>query len=140
MSEPTRVVHCKRALFDIYIGRAVGDLECSKWHNPYRVAHHATREQAITRYEDWISTQPELLAALPELKGKVLGCWCHPLRCHGDVLALLADDYKPGDQVLVPLWAAEPRTGEIISIRGGYAVVHFKRNTSRLKAYEMRHA
>ena len=30
-----------------------------------------------------------LLAALPELQGKVLGCWCAPLPCHGDVLVEL---------------------------------------------------
>jgi hypothetical protein len=27
------------------------------------------------------------MAALPELRGKVLGCWCAPAACHGDVLA-----------------------------------------------------
>jgi hypothetical protein len=27
-----------------------------------------------------------------ELKGKVLGCWCKPDACHGDVLAELADE------------------------------------------------
>ena len=35
--------------------------------------------------------QPALLAALPELRGKRLGCWCAPQACHGDVLAQLAD-------------------------------------------------
>jgi hypothetical protein len=33
------------------------------------------------------------MAALPELKGRVLGCWCAPLACHGDVLAQLANDF-----------------------------------------------
>ena len=28
---------------------------------------------------------------LAELKGKRLGCFCHPQPCHGDVLAELAD-------------------------------------------------
>jgi len=27
-----------------------------------------------------------------ELKGKVLGCWCHPKECHGDVLARIANE------------------------------------------------
>jgi hypothetical protein len=31
------------------------------------------------------------MAALPELRGKRLVCYCHPLPCHGDVLAELAD-------------------------------------------------
>jgi hypothetical protein len=28
---------------------------------------------------------------LHELKDKTLGCWCKPEKCHGDVLAALAD-------------------------------------------------
>jgi hypothetical protein len=32
-----------------------------------------------------------LLERLPELRGKVLGCWCAPLPRHGDLLATLAD-------------------------------------------------
>ena len=38
---------------------------------------------------------PDLLAALPELRGKVLACWCkdqgHEVPCRGDVLAELDD-------------------------------------------------
>jgi hypothetical protein len=46
----------------------------------------------IEKYRVWIQTQPQLMAALGELRGKVLGCWCKPLAaCHGDVLAELAD-------------------------------------------------
>jgi hypothetical protein len=48
-------------------------------------------DAAIAAYADWIQTQPQLLAALPELKGKTLGCWCKPQACHGDILARLAD-------------------------------------------------
>ena len=28
----------------------------------------------------------ELMNQLPELKNKVLGCWCYPEKCHGDIL------------------------------------------------------
>jgi len=31
--------------------------------------------------------KPELLEKLPELKGKVLGCWCAPKEYHGDILS-----------------------------------------------------
>lgn len=61
----------------------------------------ATRAEAITAYERWIQTQPELLAALPELKGKVLGCYCRPLSCHGNILARLADGPEAKQ---LPLW------------------------------------
>jgi len=32
--------------------------------------------------------------ALPELKGKRLGCWCAPLPCHGDILRELCELYR----------------------------------------------
>ena len=45
----------------------------------------------IARYREWIATQSDLLAALPELRGKDLACWCAPDACHGDVLLKLAN-------------------------------------------------
>ena len=51
----------------------------------------ADLDKAIAKYEEWIQTQPHLMAALPELKDKVLGCWCVPFKCHGEVLVRLAN-------------------------------------------------
>jgi len=34
-----------------------------------------------------------LLESLGELKGKVLGCWCHPAPCHGHDLVQLIKEY-----------------------------------------------
>jgi hypothetical protein len=45
----------------------------------------------IAKYRAWIVTQPELMAALPQLRGKDLVCWCAPAACHGDVLLELAN-------------------------------------------------
>lgn len=87
------VVHCKRDRYDVYVGRG------SKWGNPF--SHQtgtrarwkvATRDDAVAAYEQWLRDQPHLLDALDELRGKTLGCWCAPRRCHGDVLAALAND------------------------------------------------
>jgi hypothetical protein len=78
------VVHCKRSRYDVYIGRP------SKWGNDFEVGRDGTRAQVIALYERWLAEQPELLAALGELEGKTLGCWCAPKPCHGDVLARLA--------------------------------------------------
>jgi len=82
---PTRVVHCKRERFDLYIGRP------SRFGNPFVVGRHRTREECLDHYREWLQTQPRLVAELPRLRGKVLGCWCTPWPCHGDVLAELAD-------------------------------------------------
>jgi len=81
----TRVVHCKREAYDIYCGRP------SPFGNPFLIGLDGTREEVIAKYEAWIQTQPDLLGRLPELKGKILGCWCAPKACHCDVLARLAD-------------------------------------------------
>ena len=88
----TKVVHCKKAKYDVYIGRP------SIWGNPFSpLVGTLARFQAesiadaVAKYKEWILTQPDLLAKLPELKDKTLGCWCKPKSCHGDILAELAD-------------------------------------------------
>jgi hypothetical protein len=50
-----------------------------------------SREEAIEAYRAWFVRQPELMAAVGELKGKTLGCWCHPQACHGEFLVELAN-------------------------------------------------
>lgn len=101
-SEPQQmcsVVHCKKSPYDIYIGRP------SKWGNPFTHKQDGktrarfivgSREEAIKAYRTWI-TQGEgkyLLDDLHELEGKVLGCWCKPKSCHGDILCELVSTYK----------------------------------------------
>lgn len=90
----TKVVHCKKEKYDVYIGRP------SKWGNPFTHIKDkktkaeyvvSSREEAIEKYREWI-TEGEgkhLLKDLHELQGKTLGCWCKPKPCHGDVLVEL---------------------------------------------------
>lgn len=74
------VVHCKKDLFDVYIGRP------SKWGNPFVIGRDGTREQVIQKFESYLKDSPHLIKDLSELEGKTLGCYCSPLPCHGDVL------------------------------------------------------
>lgn len=76
----------------VYIGRANRSygLAASIWANPFQM-RGATRDQVIERYREYILQSPDLLARLPELRGKRLGCWCAPLACHGDVLVELVE-------------------------------------------------
>ena len=89
----TSVVHNLHDEFDVYIGRDVPErgIRGSKWGNPFIMLDEsdAERERVIGAYRDWIMTQPELMSSLEELRGKRLGCWCAPRRCHGDVLVEL---------------------------------------------------
>lgn len=89
----SRVVHCKKEAYDIYISRP------SKWGNPF--SHKPgtkakylvdSREAAVEAYRSWILSGDgqHLLEDLHELKGKVLGCWCAPKLCHGHILSELA--------------------------------------------------
>jgi hypothetical protein len=81
----TRIVHCKKEPYDIYIGRPF------KWGNPFQIGKDGNRDEVIEKFRNWIITQPDLLKDLHEIKGKTLGCWCKPNVCHGDILVELIE-------------------------------------------------
>jgi len=85
----TKVVHCKKEKFDIYIGRP------GPWGNPFEIGKDGTREEAIQRYREWILSEPLLMQEIGSLRGKILGCWCSPKLCHGDVLIELVHVQSP---------------------------------------------
>ncbi len=78
-----KVVHCKKEPYDVYIGRP------SKWGNPFEIGVDGTREECIAKYSNWVKKQQ---LPFEELRGKILGCWCAPKACHGDVLIKLANN------------------------------------------------
>ncbi len=86
----TRVVNKRQSRYDVYIGRG------GPWGNPYQIGPDGGRGKVIAKYRVWIMSEDRvaiaLRASLHRLQGKVLGCFCAPLPCHGDVLAELADE------------------------------------------------
>lgn len=98
-------VHCKESQavnkykeknYDVYIGRG------SVWGNPFthrelsktKAEFQTTsREESINKYRDWILNQSQLVARIPELRGKTLACFCKPKSCHGDVLSDMANEF-----------------------------------------------
>jgi hypothetical protein len=81
----------------------------TKWGNPFHLDHVITKEEAealgdpivegevVTRdqcidlYKQYLLHNEELMKALPELDGQILGCWCKNedgtgKRCHGDAI------------------------------------------------------
>lgn len=85
----TRVVNINKEEYDVFIGRG------SKWGNPFTHIKDKitlaetiveTREEAIEKYREYLSNNKELLDSLDELEGKILGCYCKPKSCHGDIL------------------------------------------------------
>lgn len=77
----------------VYVGRP------SKWGNPFSIGKDGTRAEVIAKHAEWILTQPKLMAALHELKGKDLVCWCAPEACHAETMMRLANPGWTRDQL-----------------------------------------
>jgi len=93
----TRVVHCNKEPYDVYIGRP------SEWGNPYThikdkstLAEYVVRnrEEAVRKYKDWLLSQHHLMEKIESLRGKTLGCWCSPKSCHGDIIIEVLNDIQ----------------------------------------------
>ena len=69
----------------------------SIWGNPFVIGRHGTREEVIAKYREYLLKRPELLARLPELRGRDLICFCAPERCHAEVLLELANPQEEDD-------------------------------------------
>ena len=85
-----RVVHVNKESYDVYIGRGRG----SSWGNPYSHKDGTlakfkteTRAEAVSLFEEYLLSNVALMSRLADLEGKVLGCWCKPQACHGDIIA-----------------------------------------------------
>lgn len=52
-----QVVHCRRALYDVYIGRAMSKfgLKRSKWANPFKIDADGSRQEVIAKYRKRIT-------------------------------------------------------------------------------------
>lgn len=74
-----RVVNIRKERCTVYVGRP------SKLGNPFIIGHHGDREKVIRlfrRYARWY-----LMSDIAMLDYEdVLGCYCHPQKCHADVI------------------------------------------------------
>lgn len=79
-----RVVHCKRKEYTHYIGRP------STLGNPFVIGKDGSRGDVVTKFERWARHSSEVMETIERLPpDAVLGCWCAPKRCHGDVIVKL---------------------------------------------------
>ena len=80
----TQVVNVRYAACDVYIGRG------SPFGNPYAIGQDGDREEVIRLYKvDFyfkIKNDAGFRSKVHALRGKRLGCHCHPMPCHGDVI------------------------------------------------------
>lgn len=94
----TRVVNIRKGVYDVYIGRA-GYGEDGYFGNPVKLNCvccvcgdiHTTKSATLVCYEKYfyarIASDTAFLSSVLSLRGKRLGCFCHPSACHGDVIA-----------------------------------------------------
>ena len=75
-----RVVHLRKEPYDVLIDRT------TKWGNPFIIGKDGTRSEVISKFKEWAESDEKFMDSLDELDGKVLGCWCSPEPCHGDVI------------------------------------------------------
>jgi len=58
--------------------------------NRYSVSKYG-RDIALNLYRDDLVRRPDLEQQLEALRGRVLACWCAPLRCHCHIVAAEID-------------------------------------------------
>lgn len=67
-------------------GRFVRIDRNSEWGNPFEIPADGDRDTVCDSFEIFFPRKFSLHNRLDELRGKVLGCWCYPNRCHGNYL------------------------------------------------------
>lgn len=64
----------------------------SDFGNPFEMDKDGDRDKVCDNYEQhYLPFKPSIHKQLMNLKGKALGCWCAPLRCHCDTLKAIID-------------------------------------------------
>jgi hypothetical protein len=64
----------------------------TEWGNPFLLIADGERQTVVENYQWYLERKPSLLAKVNSLQGKVLGCWCYPELCHGEILEDYAND------------------------------------------------
>lgn len=80
-SSATIVVNIKKEKCDVYCGRG------SPFGNPYIIGRDGTRNDVCDNFIHYFYKKlndSQFRNKVIALKGKRLGCWCKPLRCHCD--------------------------------------------------------
>ena len=75
-----KIVNLKREENQVYIGRG------SPYGNKFKIGADGNRAEVIEKFKLHLLSSPDLQDKIKKLKGKVLGCYCSPLPCHGDVI------------------------------------------------------
>jgi hypothetical protein len=76
-----KVVNKRKEPFTVYIGRG------SIFGNPFIMGKDGDRDQVVEKYREYALNDNVLMMAIAKLpENAVLGCFCAPLRCHGQII------------------------------------------------------
>jgi hypothetical protein len=72
----------------------------TEWGNPFEMPGDGERDIVIAKFERFYFPQKDsLVTKTSGLSGKVLGCWCHPERCHGHIIAEAVNRETAGEDI-----------------------------------------
>ena len=79
----------------VFINKERFPKKSSQWANPFTVKKEG-RDKCLELYEIWVRDKitKEGTEELKKLKNKVLGCWCKPEKCHGDILIKILNEIE----------------------------------------------
>ena len=87
-----RVVNMRDEEYDVRIDRS------TILGNPYKIGKDGTRKEVIEKYRKRLWECIQLVDKLNKLAempdDTILGCWCKPKECHGDVLIKVIEYLK----------------------------------------------
>ena len=77
----------------VFINKERFPKKSSQWANPFTVKKEGI-DKCLELYEIWVRNKikEEGIEELKKLKNKVLGCWCKPDKCHGDILIKILNE------------------------------------------------
>lgn len=80
----TEVVNKRKFPYNVYIGRP------SEFGNPFEIGPDGDRDEVISKFESYflrkINSSIDFRNKVQSLRGKILGCFCKPKKCHGDII------------------------------------------------------
>ena len=84
-----RVVNKYKEKYTHYIGRG------SIFGNPFVMGKDGNRKEVIMKYRHYLIDKKNVLRAIYNLpKDAVLGCFCKPKACHGDIIMQLYNNFR----------------------------------------------
>jgi hypothetical protein len=87
----TTIVNIRHTKADVYCGRG------SDFGNPYKIGEDGTRDDVCDKFIPYFEKKlrdPKFRDKVLTLRGKKIGCWCLPLRCHLETIKKYLDNLE----------------------------------------------